>query len=51
MVFAPTDEAFAKLPKGTVEDLPKPENRGASVSPSYLPCRPGQDHGIRCGHH
>jgi uncharacterized surface protein with fasciclin (FAS1) repeats len=27
-VFAPTDEAFAKLPKGTVETLLKPENRG-----------------------
>ena len=26
-VFAPTDEAFAKLPAGTVEDLLKPENR------------------------
>jgi transforming growth factor-beta-induced protein len=26
-VFAPTDEAFAKLPKGTLEDLLKPENR------------------------
>ncbi|MFT4548987.1 MAG: transforming growth factor-beta-induced protein [Verrucomicrobiales bacterium] len=26
-VFAPTDEAFAKLPEGTVEDLLKPENR------------------------
>lgn len=26
-VFAPTDEAFAKLPKGTVEDLLKPENK------------------------
>lgn len=26
-VFAPTDEAFAKLPKGTVENLLKPENR------------------------
>lgn len=25
-VFAPTDEAFNKLPKGTVEDLVKPEN-------------------------
>ena len=25
-VFAPTDEAFAKLPEGTVEDLVKPEN-------------------------
>jgi len=26
-VFAPTDEAFAKLPEGTVENLLKPENR------------------------
>jgi len=26
-VFAPTDEAFAKLPEGTVEELLKPENR------------------------
>src|SRR5690606_39441587 len=28
-VFAPTDEAFEKLPKGTVEDLLKPENKEA----------------------
>ena len=28
-VFAPTDEAFAKLPKGTVETLLKPENKAA----------------------
>lgn len=27
-VFAPTDDAFAKLPEGTVESLLKPENRG-----------------------
>jgi uncharacterized surface protein with fasciclin (FAS1) repeats len=27
-VFAPTDAAFAKLPKGTVEELLKPENKG-----------------------
>src|SRR5690349_12377486 len=26
-VFAPTDEAFAKLPAGTVEELLKPENK------------------------
>jgi len=26
-VFAPTDEAFAKLPEGTVDDLLKPENK------------------------
>lgn len=27
-VFAPTDEAFSKLPEGTVEMLLKPENKG-----------------------
>ena len=27
-VFAPTDEAFAKLPDGTIENLLKPENKG-----------------------
>lgn len=31
-VFAPTDEAFAKLPSGTVENLLKPENRDQLVS-------------------
>ncbi len=31
-VFAPTDEAFAKLPKGTVESLLKPENRDILIS-------------------
>jgi len=31
-VFAPTDEAFAKLPKGTVEDLLKPENKSKLVA-------------------
>jgi uncharacterized surface protein with fasciclin (FAS1) repeats len=30
-VFAPTDEAFAKLPKGTVDDLLKPENKAKLV--------------------
>lgn len=30
-VFAPTDEAFAKLPAGTVESLLKPENRDQLV--------------------
>ncbi len=30
-VFAPTDAAFAKLPKGTVEMLLKPENKAALV--------------------
>lgn len=31
-VFAPTDEAFAKLPKGTVENLLKPENKEKLIS-------------------
>ncbi len=31
-VFAPTDEAFGKLPAGTVEDLLKPENKAKLVS-------------------
>jgi uncharacterized surface protein with fasciclin (FAS1) repeats len=30
-VFAPTDEAFAKLPAGTVETLLKPENKDKLV--------------------
>ncbi|MEL7486484.1 MAG: fasciclin domain-containing protein [Pseudomonadota bacterium] len=30
-VFAPTDEAFAALPAGTVENLLKPENKDALV--------------------
>ena len=31
-VFAPTDEAFAKLPVGTIDDLLKPENKDKLVS-------------------
>ncbi len=31
-VFAPTDEAFAKLPDGTVENLLKPENKEQLVA-------------------
>ena len=29
MVFAPTNDAFAALPEGTVDNLLKPENKGA----------------------
>ncbi|MBW4691828.1 MAG: fasciclin domain-containing protein [Lyngbya sp. HA4199-MV5] len=43
-VFAPTDEAFAALPKGTLEKLLKPENKALlrqvlayHVAPSELP--------------
>ena len=31
-VFAPTDEAFSKLPKGTLESLLLPENKGTLTS-------------------
>jgi uncharacterized surface protein with fasciclin (FAS1) repeats len=31
-VFAPTDEAFSKLPPGTLEDLLKPENKDQLVA-------------------
>ena len=31
-VFAPTDQAFAKLPEGTVADLLKPENNDKLIS-------------------
>jgi uncharacterized surface protein with fasciclin (FAS1) repeats len=31
-VFAPTDEAFAKLPAGTVDDLLKPENKDKLIA-------------------
>lgn len=31
-VFAPTDEAFAKLPAGTVENLLKPENKSKLIA-------------------
>jgi len=31
-VFAPTDEAFEKLPEGTVESLLKPENKSKLVA-------------------
>ena len=31
-VFAPTDEAFKKLPEGTVESLLKPENKDKLVA-------------------
>jgi len=45
-VFAPTNEAFAKLPKGTVENLLKPENKAKlafilinHVAPSNYPLK------------
>ena len=41
-VFAPTDEAFAALPDGTVATLLKPENKQAACRCTDLPCRAGQ---------
>ncbi|MEZ6064615.1 MAG: fasciclin domain-containing protein [Planctomycetaceae bacterium] len=48
-VFAPTDEAFAKLPKGTVESLLKPENRAALVGRTDLPRGAWSGDGGGCG--
>lgn len=41
-VFAPTDEAFAKLPAGTVEDLLKPENKEKLVAVLTYHVLPGK---------
>lgn len=41
-VFAPTDEAFAKLPAGTVEDLLKPENKEKLVAVLKYHVLPGK---------
>ena len=42
-VFAPTDEAFAKLPPGTVEDLLKPQNKEKLVAILTYHVVPGRD--------
>jgi uncharacterized surface protein with fasciclin (FAS1) repeats len=41
-VFAPTDAAFAKLPKGTVENLLKPENKAKLIQVLSYHVVPGQ---------
>ena len=41
-VFAPTDEAFAALPAGTVEDLLKPENKDKLVAVLTFHVVPGK---------
>lgn len=41
-VFAPTDEAFAALPKGTVEKLLKPENRATLAAILTYHVAPGE---------
>lgn len=41
-VFAPTDEAFAALPEGTVDNLLKPENKDQLVKVLQLHVVPGK---------
>jgi uncharacterized surface protein with fasciclin (FAS1) repeats len=41
-VFAPTDDAFAALPVGTVEDLVKPENKDKLTAILLLHVLPGK---------
>jgi uncharacterized surface protein with fasciclin (FAS1) repeats len=41
-VFAPSDDAFAKLPAGTVESLVKPENKAKLTSILTLHVVPGK---------
>lgn len=42
MVFAPTNAAFDALPEGTVEDLLKPENKGALANILKYHVTPGK---------
>lgn len=41
-LFAPTDEAFAKLPKGTLEGWLKPENKAQLISVLKYHVMPGR---------
>lgn len=41
MVFAPTNDAFAALPEGTVENLLKPENKGTLTNILQYHVTPG----------
>ncbi|MGL5149711.1 MAG: fasciclin domain-containing protein [Clostridium sp.] len=41
-IFAPTDEAFSKIPKDKLDELLKPENKGALVSILTLHVMPGK---------
>ena len=42
-IFAPTDEAFAALPEGTVEELLKPENRDTLITILTYHVVPGEN--------
>jgi uncharacterized surface protein with fasciclin (FAS1) repeats len=55
-VFAPTDDAFAKLPTGTVDNLVKPENKNTLTKVLTYHVVPGRlsakdiEAGIKAGH-
>ena len=44
--FRPTDEAFAKLPEGTVETLLKPENKAKLVEVLTYHVVPGRIYAV-----
>ena len=46
-VFAPTDEAFARLPAGTVENLLKPENKDQLIAILTYHVVPGRVMAVR----
>ena len=48
-VFAPTDEAFAALPAGTLENLLKPENKAQAAAHSHVSRRRRKSDGGRRG--
>lgn len=46
-VFAPTDEAFSRLPAGTVKNLLRPENKATLTATLTYPVMSGSDHAKR----
>ena len=47
-VFAPNDDAFAKLPEGTLDELLKPENKEKLQAILTYHVVAGKGHGRRC---
>ena len=47
-VFAPTDEAFAKLPEEHSCRSAEAREQGQANCHPHLPCRPRKGHGCRC---
>jgi uncharacterized surface protein with fasciclin (FAS1) repeats len=48
-VFAPTDEAFDKLPKGTLENWLKPENKAELIAVLKYHVLPGRTSAVEVG--